>query len=113
MKIRITQYGYPSDPYWDTNTKFKKLGAWDNTLTEDACALTDEARRVLGAVPLDWCMITFPDGRTMKRQFQDRAPESEARLDLYMPNGYDPSIPDYAEVELVRKAGRVEGNGMP
>lgn len=101
MKTKITQFGYNDDPYADTLTE-EGWGAFGNKLTQDACALTASLVAKLGIKPMQWVRINFANGTVpMVRQFQDRAPESDDRCDLYMPTGYDPFIPDEADVEVI------------
>src|ERR1700757_885820 len=107
MKIKVTQYGYPSDPDGDTLTE-EGWGAWDNKLTEDGCALTNQALIELSEdmlmLPFYWIKIDFKNGTApLVRQYQDKAPESDARVDLYMPSGFDKFLPDAAEVTNLGK----------
>lgn len=100
MKIKITQYGYESDPYMDSNTAHK-IGMADNTLDSGSCALTKVAQGLLGATLFKVVRIDFGNGLVQYRRFDDRAPETEARIDLYNPKGFDKSLPDFADVTLV------------
>lgn len=113
MILTITEYGYKKDSTPDKLTE-KGWGCWQNQLTIDGCALTDESRDALGATKLCWLRIDFKNGtQPLIRQWQDRAPEqgkdpkkpfyvkNPLRCDLYMPTGYDPFIPDEADVEVI------------
>lgn len=99
MRIKTTQYGYPNDEDGDTLTK-EGWGCWGNKLTAAGCALTKSAENLLGATKLCWLKITYSTGVILYRQWQDRAPEADDRLDLYQPQGFDKTLPDYADVVL-------------
>lgn len=102
---KITQYG-PSiksggwDPDGDSSTD-AGWGCWGNKLTIDACALTDKEVENIDAYKLCWVEIDFQNGtRPLVRQYQDRAPEDEARCDLYMLQE-DKNLPDFGVVKVI------------
>lgn len=99
MKMKITQYGYANDPYMDSETK-KGNGAYHKLEKGISCALTDSAKSALGATKRCWVRISFPSGGSIVRRYDDRAPEADARCDLYMPEGFDYGIADYADVSV-------------
>jgi hypothetical protein len=45
---------------------------------------------------------TGKGGGTITRRVDDRAPQKDYRADLYMPRGFDHSLPDYADVTVRR-----------
>jgi len=102
IRMQVTQYGYPADEYADSLTE-AGIGYADNTLTPLSCALTDSARLLLGLPEKRPAKIkcVFPNGLTIVRQYDDIAPEGNPRVDLYMPLGYDPTIPDCGLVSVV------------
>lgn len=99
MRIKITQYGFPSDPYMDPDTA-KRIGNRDNHLTTASCAITDSALKDLGAANGDVLRIIFNADVEFFRRIDDTAPESDPRIDLFQPNGFDKSLPDYADVTV-------------
>lgn len=108
--IRITQYGYPHDPYADTLTE-GGWGAWNNRLNEASCALTDNEVAALGLTKADKnakLKITFSNGVVIYRFWADRAPEANQRLDLFEPIKFDGVLPDHAFVEVVKDTGSTE-----
>lgn len=88
MRIKITQYGISVknrgwDGVGDSGTD-KFLGNHNNKLVDGvSCALTVSAQTILGAKAGDWLFIVFDDNTTQIRRFDDRAPESDPRLDLF------------------------------
>jgi hypothetical protein len=105
-KLQVTRYGLSKkaggwDPYGDSETD-KGLGSKGNILSYFACAITDSARMALGANFDDYLVIVFPDGRQQIRRIEDRAPELNGRVDLFYPWADDPSIPDYADVSILK-----------
>ncbi len=99
MKMKITQYGYASDPYMDSYTK-RGLGAYHKLVPHISCALTDSAKHALGAHHGSWIKIHFQSGGSFVRRYDDRAPEGDHRVDLYNPAGFNRALGDYAEVSL-------------
>lgn len=106
VKMKLTQYGYPNDPYSDSNTR-KGLGAY-RRLDNDSMAITDSGLAALGLTRMmvrqnpTWVDIKTKGGGTLSRRIDDRAPQGEYRADLYMPRGFDRSLPDYADVNVRR-----------
>ena len=49
VNMRLTQYGYPNDPYSDSETR-KGHGAYHNLVPGESVALTDSGLRALGSV---------------------------------------------------------------
>lgn len=98
--MKITQYGWATDPDGDTLTR-EGFGCWGNKLDAHGCALTKSAEAAVGATKLCWLQVTFPGGKTLIRQWQDRAPEADPRLDLYQPQGFDKTLPDFGTVKVV------------
>jgi hypothetical protein len=101
MRVKVTQYGYPNDPDSDSLTE-AQMGAWNNKLKKDSCALTKATVEELGAQKFDTILLTFDDGSTITRSYDDKAPESDPRVDLYMPERFDSSIADYADASIVK-----------
>jgi hypothetical protein len=105
VQMQLTQYGYPNDPYGDSETR-KGHGAYHSLVRNESVALTDSGLRalglnrsqVLGSHP--WVNINLRGGGTLQRRIDDRAPEANKRADLYQPGGFDHRLPDYAEVTL-------------
>ena len=114
VKVALTQYG-PSpkiggwDKYGDSDTD-AGVGIQNRKLTRQSCALTDTVRDALGALPGDNIEIDLGGGQIIYRVYDDRAPEANARVDLYQPIGFDSTIPDGLSSPVyvslpVRKAG--------
>jgi hypothetical protein len=91
--VKTTQYGYADDPNQDANSNVLKVGFKDNPLTPHAAALTDAEAQQLHAQPGD-----VLDVGGNKVYYADRAPESDPRVDLYQPQGFNKMIPDYQSV---------------
>jgi hypothetical protein len=100
MRMRITQYGYADDATPDSNTEAGR-GAFHSLDPDVSIALTKSAQKALGAKPGDWIKIEFKSGGTQVRRFDDRAPEKQARVDLYNPRGFVKGLDDYANVSVV------------
>lgn len=104
VRMQITQYGYPGDPYSDSETRAGH-GAYRN-LSKDSVALTDSGLALLGLTKSyvrrhpEWVDIKTQGGGILHRRIDDRAPEHNARADLYMPRGFDRRIRDYGDVTL-------------
>ena len=85
------------DEYGDSDTD-KGLGCFDDddnpTLANGDCALTDSLRDALGATKRCMIKVLWTNGRTATFRYNDRAPESDYRLDIYLPWTDDPTIPD-------------------
>jgi hypothetical protein len=107
VTMRLTQYGYPGDPYSDSETR-KGHGAYHSLVSGESVALTDSGLRALGLSRPEvrsthpWVDIQLRGGGTLERRIDDRAPESNMRADLYQPGGFDRRLPDYADVTLRR-----------
>jgi hypothetical protein len=107
VRMQLTQYGYPDDPYTDSETR-KGHGAYHPLVRDESVALTDSGLRALGlsrstvrSSP-QWLDIKLRGGGTLQRRIDDRAPEANMRADLYQPGGFDRRLPDYADVTLRR-----------
>ena len=104
INMKLTQYGYPNDPYGDSETR-KGHGAYRH-LSKDSMAITDSGLRALGLTRHDvrsqpyWVELKLRGGGTLTRRIDDRAPERDMRADLYMPRGFDRHLPDRADVRL-------------
>jgi hypothetical protein len=108
VTMRLTQYGYPGDPYSDSETR-KGHGAYHSLVRGESVALTDSGLRALGLNRSEvlsqhpWVDIKLRGGGgTIERRIDDRAPEANRRADLFQPGGFDRSLPDYADVTLRR-----------
>lgn len=107
VQMQLTQYGYPHDPYSDSETR-KGHGAYHALAANESLAMTDSGLRALGLSRATvrsthpWVDIKLRGGGTVERRIDDRAPESNMRADLYQPGGFDRSLPDYADVSLRR-----------
>ncbi len=104
INMKLTQYGYPHDPYGDSETR-KGHGAYHN-LNESSIALTDSGLRALGLSRSQvrsspqWVDIKLKGGGVLTRRVDDRAPERDLRTDLYMPHGFNSKLPDRADISL-------------
>jgi hypothetical protein len=107
VRMQLTQYGYPHDPYSDSETR-KGHGAYHSLVRNESVALTDSGLRALGLSRGDvrsthpWLDIKLKGGGVLHRRIDDRAPERNLRADLYQPGGFDRRLPDYADVSLHR-----------
>ena len=99
MRMKVTQYGYPGDPYTDSETA-KGNGAYHKLEAGVSCALTDSAKHALGATKQCWIKIAFAGGTSQVRRYDDRAPEADNRVDLYNPQGFETALGDYAEISV-------------
>jgi hypothetical protein len=106
VNMKLTQYGYPNDPYGDSETR-RGHGAY-HALDGSSMAITDSGLRALGLSRSDvrathpWVQLQLKGGGTLTRRIDDRAPESDMRADLYQPHGFDHRLPDRADVRLLR-----------
>jgi hypothetical protein len=106
--MKLTQYGYRDDPYGDSETRAGH-GAYRNLSNHESMAITDSGLRALGLTRQQvrrtptWVDINLRGGGTLHRRIDDRAPESDMRADLYMPDGFDRRLPDRADVTLSRR----------
>ena len=107
VQMKLTQYGYPNDPYTDSNTRAGR-GAYRNLDRDASMAITDSGLAALGLSRQlvrreeTWVNIKTKGGGTLTRRIDDRAPQRDYRADLYMPGGFDRSLPDYADVTVRR-----------
>ncbi|HUJ57101.1 MAG TPA: hypothetical protein VLX92_01350 [Kofleriaceae bacterium] len=107
VNMKLTQYGYPNDPYGDSETR-KGHGAYRHLQSGASVAMTDSGLRALGLSRWDvthnqeWVNINLRGGGTLHRRIDDRAPERDLRTDLYQPGGFDHRLPDHANVTLAR-----------
>jgi hypothetical protein len=106
IDMKLTQYGYPGDPYSDSETR-RGHGAY-HSLRPESMAITDSGLRALGLTRFDvrggnrWVELRLRGGGVLQRRIDDRAPERDRRADLYMPHGFDRHLPDHADVQLLR-----------
>ena len=106
INMKLTQYGYPHDPYSDSETR-KGHGAYHH-LDHNSMAITDSGLRALGLTRHEvrmthpWVQIKLRGGGTLTRRIDDRAPEHDKRADLYMPGGFNRHLGDHAQVSLLR-----------
>lgn len=125
LSPRASGWDYPGDSGTDN-----WMGCFGNKLNTSSCALTTSLeaelaqslpslpglpdRRLLrdgnGQVipgrikPFTLLRVAFLapfDKMVFYREFADRAPESDPRLDIFLPFKDDPSIPDYGLVSVV------------
>jgi hypothetical protein len=107
IQMKLTQYGYANDPYSDSETR-KGHGAYHNLVPGESMAITDSGLRALGLSRSQvrggshWVQLRLAGGGTLERRIDDRAPERDMRADLYQPGGFDRSLPDHADVRLLR-----------
>lgn len=105
VAMQLTQYGYPDDPYSDSETR-KGHGAYHPLIRDESVAMTDSGLRALGLSRATvrsshpWVDINLRGGGTLERRIDDRAPEANMRADLYQPGGFDHRLPDHADVTL-------------
>ncbi len=109
VRMQLTQYGYPHDPYSDSETR-KGHGAYHQLARGRSVALTDSSLHALGLTRWNvrhhetWVDIHLRGGGVLHRRVDDRAPERNRRVDVYEPGGFDRHLPDYADVRLSRWA---------
>jgi hypothetical protein len=107
INMKLTQYGYPNDPYSDSYTR-RGLGAYRHLDRQSSLALTDSGLRALGLSRQDvrrhehWVELKLRGGGVLRRRIDDRAPQREMRADLYMPGGFNRHLGDRADVRLLR-----------
>ena len=107
VRMQLTQYGYPNDPYADSETE-KGHGAYHSLARGRSVAVTDSGLALLGLTQSQvrhssqWVDIHTRGGGVLHRRIDDRAPERNARTDLYQPGGFDRSLPDHADVTRSR-----------
>jgi len=107
INMRLTQYGYRSDPYMDSYTA-RGLGAYRKLDRSKSMALTDSGLRALGLSRQQvrrgefWVQIKLKGGGVMHRRIDDRAPQKSMRADLYMPGGFNRRLGDHADISLCR-----------
>lgn len=107
VKMKMTQYGYPGDPYSDSETR-KGHGAYHSLVPGESMAITDSGLQALGLsrsqarTGQHWVELRLKGGGVLQRRIDDRAPQGEMRADLYQARGFDRSLPDYADVHLLR-----------
>jgi hypothetical protein len=107
INMKLTQYGYPNDPYTDSYTR-RGLGAYRKLNGTKSLALTDSGLRALGLSRQDvrrrehWVELRLRGGGVLTRRIDDRAPQREMRADLYMPRGANWRLGDRADVRLLR-----------
>jgi hypothetical protein len=95
--MRLTQFGYPGDPYSDSETR-KGHGAYRHLQAGTSLALTDSGLRALGLSRSQvrrhemFVDIHLRGGGVMTRRIDDR----------YMKSGFNRSLPDRANVTLHR-----------
>ena len=105
ITMQLTQYGYPHDPFSDSETR-KGHGAYHPLVRDESIAMTDSGLRALGLSRAavrsthPWVDIKLRGGGMLERRIDDRAPESNMRADLYQPGGFDRRLPDHADVTL-------------
>lgn len=105
VRMRLTQFGYPHDPDGDSETR-KGHGAYSHLAGGRSIALTDSALSSLHLTKAmvrrehPWVDIHLKGGGVLTRRIDDRAPERNRRVDLYMPGGMNRRLPDYATVSL-------------
>ena len=105
VMMQLTQYGYPNDPYSDSETR-KGHGAYHPLVRNESVAMTDSGLRALGLSRAEvrsshpWVDIKLSGGGVLERRIDDRAPEANMRADLYQPGGFDRRLPDRADVTL-------------
>jgi len=109
VRMQLTQYGYAGDPYTDSNTRAGR-GAY-RRLNSNSIAFTDAGLHALGLSVRDmlrgprWVVLRNKGGGMIDiRRIDDRAPQGNKRADLYMPRGFNSKLPDYCDVELIRRA---------
>ncbi len=107
VSMKLTQYGYPNDPYSDSETR-KGHGAYHSLSADQSVALTDSGLRALGLSrsqvrgASQFVDIKLKGGGVLTRRIDDRAPEKDLRTDVYQPHGFDRHLPDRADISLHR-----------
>lgn len=106
VSMKLTQFGYPHDPYSDSQTR-KGNGAY-HRLRADSVAMTDSGLSALGLTRAEvrrtnpLVDIHMKGGGILTRHIDDRAPEKDRRTDMYMPGGFNRNLPDRADITLHR-----------
>jgi hypothetical protein len=107
VSMKLTQYGYPNDPYGDSETR-KGHGAYSHLAANRSIAMTDAGLAALGLSPSmvrkthPFVDIHLKGGGVLTRRVDDRAPERDRRTDVYMPGGFSRKLPDRADITLHR-----------
>jgi hypothetical protein len=105
VSMKLTQYGYPNDPYGDSETR-KGHGAYSNLAANRSVAMTDSGLLALGLSRSEvrkehpWVDVHLKGGGVLTRRIDDRAPERDKRTDMYMPGGFNRKLPDRADITL-------------
>jgi hypothetical protein len=105
--MKLTQYGYPNDPYGDSETR-RGHGAYSNLQGGRSIAMTDSGLAALGLTKAfvrkehPYVDIHLKGGGVLTRRIDDRAPERDRRTDLYMPGGFNSRLGDRADITLHR-----------
>jgi hypothetical protein len=88
--IKTTHYGYAGDPFGDKYSA-RGIGAFgDNKLVPlQSVALTSTMAKKLKVSPGDQIQATDTNGQMHILTYDDKAPEEDARIDIYNPNGSD------------------------
>jgi len=110
-RIKITQYGLSVsaggwDGVGDSGTD-AWLGNHNNKLDRCSCALSSEAKVLLGAVVGDLFLVEFANGFQLVKQYDDSTAElGEPRLDVFNPYAEDQeqvAAGDYAMVTIFKR----------
>jgi len=107
VRIKITQYGLSLkeggwDTYGDSSTDRFEGNANNVIYNSSSCALTASARDLLGAKEGDWLEIDFGHDQVYLRRYEDTAPETDPRLDMFNAWVEDKQIhQDFADVRVV------------
>jgi len=90
--IKITDYAYPGDTTPDPNSAkgsgaFPFSSAPGSLIPNYSAALTDAAAARLGLKPGQTFTVTSTTGQVYSLRYDDRAPETDDRIDIYSPGG--------------------------
>lgn len=97
VMAQATGYGFKNDPNGDSLTR----GGWgfrDNQLTPHAAALSDITAAQTHANPGDVIELVDANGNKKFSYYADRSPQNKPNVDLYEPQGFDPSVADNQQV---------------
>ncbi|TFE68490.1 hypothetical protein [Methylacidiphilum caldifontis] len=100
IDVRLTQYGY------EKHAQSKKwIGAWDNKLVAaESVAFSRDIERILKPKKGEKFIIDYGNGQQRVVRWEDRTASYLSKtVDLFVPDGYDKSIPDHAIIRRFKE----------